>query len=264
MDLISGKPRQGKSLWAMAWIASLFEDLMTEEFFKAYPNGIWTDIILKGELGVAKPQRLIGSYADLLEARDCIVVLDEAQLYLNSRGYKQLPMEVQFFLQQHGKRNIHLIFISQNARRMEVVARELLVRYYEVSRGDWWYLRRLVTVKEYDPDTIAWASDGKPTSEEQKEERVVKRRWVWLPGWPKEEPVHPPTSWQTFWKPLFGQPSPIGVAWSSYDTRQEVLMPTDSLIKGSDTMGTLERGRGGFAAAPLPKKYEPTEPLPFD
>jgi len=92
------------------------------------------------------------------------IVLDELQVYLNSRNWDRLPEDFQLLLQQHRKRGIDIIGATQSIRRADVVFRELIQKFYAVRRiiafrlpftNDSFGFFSLV---QYDPDSIESAS----------------------------------------------------------------------------------------------------------
>lgn len=204
---------------------------------------VTTDLQLKGEF--AKRVTLISSLSELAAIKNTYLFLDEAQLYLNARTWSAVPIEIQFLLQQHRKRNIEIFFIVQNARRMDVICRELVGRYWECDRPFryrklWRLLKlnRLGTVTEYEPESVMW-SQGDDTAAATKEEKIMKKNYVWLQGDPLEDEVD-------LGGRFFGEFGLFGFrsrrsedAWLSYHTRQEIALPTDSRFKGSDTVADV-------------------------
>lgn len=66
------------------------------------------------------------SLADVVEITFGNVVMDEAQVEINSRNWENLPDEFQYKLQQHRKHSINLFATTQNIKRVDVVFRELV------------------------------------------------------------------------------------------------------------------------------------------
>jgi Zonular occludens toxin (Zot). len=69
---------------------------------------------------------------ELVRIKDGIIVIDEAQIFMNARKWEVFPEDLQYKLQQHRKHNLHMWLISQNIRRIDVVARELVQYYYHM------------------------------------------------------------------------------------------------------------------------------------
>lgn len=235
IDVISGKPGQGKTYWAMVWMAWLVEQFENDPAKKErFPNGIVTDLHLHEPL--ASHVTEIDGFDQLLEIKDCVLVLDEAQMYMNARAYAALPMGVQSLLQQHRKRNIHIIFITQNARRIDVVARELIARYFEVSRGSFWFLKRLVFLEEFDPEGSLW-SEGDQGESDPEAKRAKRLRWrlIWMPGMPDEAVLELPG----YLTCLAGEARKT--AWSAYNSKQEIKIPRGSRVNASSTMAETSK-----------------------
>lgn len=78
------------------------------------------------------------------------IIIDECQIYMNSRKWKDLPLSVQYKLQQHRKQGLNIHGAVQNVRRIDSVARELVNSIFECKKA----LGRLFVVKEYDIEDI--------------------------------------------------------------------------------------------------------------
>jgi len=85
--------------------------------------------------------------SDLLMAQNAIIAIDEAHFYLNSRKWKELPMDFMRKIAEHRKDGLHIYGTVQNVNRLDVVARELI---------DYWYVCRkipfFVLATEFDID----------------------------------------------------------------------------------------------------------------
>jgi hypothetical protein len=92
----------------------------------------WTDII------------------QLIPVKQGEIIIDEAQIYMNSRDWKNLPKIMQYKLQQHRKQGLNIHGAVQNVRRIDTVARELVNSVYQCKI----LLGRLFFVKEYDIEDI--------------------------------------------------------------------------------------------------------------
>jgi len=77
------------------------------------------------------------------------ILMDEAQIYMNSRDWKALPKEVQYKLQQHRKHGVNIHGAVQNVRRIDTVCRELVNSIFELHRIGTFFWR-----KEYDIEDI--------------------------------------------------------------------------------------------------------------
>lgn len=71
---------------------------------------------------------------NLLYLEKGLIVMDEAQVYLNARKWDTLPEWVQYKLQQHRKDGLDILAISQNINRIDVTMRELIGIFLECSK----------------------------------------------------------------------------------------------------------------------------------
>lgn len=81
---------------------------------------------------------------DLLEIRGGEILIDECQIYFNSRSWKKLPFRLQYKLQQHRKhirKNGDGSFMAlniwgavQNVKRIDTVVRELVNNIYSLKK----------------------------------------------------------------------------------------------------------------------------------
>jgi len=154
-----GRPGQGKTVW-----------LVGEVLRWSRTNKVYTNVAVKLPLTDSRAKNifLISSLGEVAAIRpskkegSIKVVLDEVQVYLNSRNWDKLPFEFQLLLQQHRKRGIDIIGATQSIRRADAVFRELVQNFYEIrkvvsfrvngSGFGFYYLR------EYDPDSIESAT----------------------------------------------------------------------------------------------------------
>lgn len=107
------------------------------------------------------------------------LVIDEVQIFLNSRKWDSLPIETQMFLQQHRKRGIDVHGFLQSVRRADVVLRELVQVFYELERvfifNYFGLLFGLFWLFEYDADSIE--------SPDRNYDMVGSRSWLWIDHW---------------------------------------------------------------------------------
>jgi len=78
-----------------------------------------------------------------------IILMDEAQIYINAREYKSLDTSVQYKFQQHRKHGLDLYLAVQNVKRIDVVARELVNAVFEFKR-----IGKLFFMQEFDIEEI--------------------------------------------------------------------------------------------------------------
>lgn len=87
--------------------------------------------------------------SDFTFLREGLILMDEAQIYINSREYKSLPPSVQYKFQQHRKHGLDLYLAVQNVKRIDIVARELVNSVFEFRR-----VGKLFVMSEYDIEEI--------------------------------------------------------------------------------------------------------------
>lgn len=85
---------------------------------------------------------------DILEIKKGYVIMDEAHLYMNSRRWKEMPMEFMRKLAQHRKDGIHIVCTVQNIKRLDVIVRELVDYWYDCRRFFFFWFK----LTEYDVD----------------------------------------------------------------------------------------------------------------
>jgi len=132
----------------------------------------------------------IHSLYDLIDLRDCTVVIDEANIWCNAREWSAIPSDVIARWQMSRKEGLNLIFTTQHESRVDVVIRQLadwilvcertplipkwvpLFRYHmtyledinevrrgEVSRPHYWFGKRKIlggydTTQIVDPEML--------------------------------------------------------------------------------------------------------------
>ena len=77
------------------------------------------------------------------------IFIDEAQIYMNSREWKDLPKQVQYKLQQHRKHGVNIHGAVQNIKRIDKVCREIVNSVFEIKR-----IGKLFIAKEFDIEDI--------------------------------------------------------------------------------------------------------------
>lgn len=88
--------------------------------------------------------------SDLVPVRQGEIIMDEAQIWLRSRNWKDLPPEFEYKLQQHRKHGLNLYLAVQNIKRIDVVARELVSSIFEFKRIGFFFMRREYDIEEID------------------------------------------------------------------------------------------------------------------
>jgi len=86
---------------------------------------------------------------ELVDIKSGEILMDEAQIYINSREFRSLPPEFQYKAQQHRKHGVNFWLGVQNIKRIDVVARELVNSVFECKK-----VLKLFVVREFDIDDI--------------------------------------------------------------------------------------------------------------
>jgi len=160
---VVGRPGEGKSIY-------LVQQTM---YWLSKGKDVYTNINLKLPVGHRFSPQLhtIRGIDDMLEIRSQIVqgvfnkagakiILDELQVYLNSRNWDRLPDDFQLLLQQHRKRGLDIIGATQSIKRADVVFRELIQEFYAIKRliaFRFPYSKQsfgFFSLVKYDPDSI--------------------------------------------------------------------------------------------------------------
>jgi len=152
ITVVEGRPGQGKSIYLVHKIV---------EFLKQ-GHDVYTNVTLTGAIPNRFRDQLhnIEKLDDLLDVRRGKVVLDEVQLYFNSRQWDKLDIKFQYFLQQHRKRGIDILGATQSIKRVDVVFRQLVHIYKRVTKVVSFTIPRtkhsmgFFYLREFDPDSV--------------------------------------------------------------------------------------------------------------
>lgn len=87
--------------------------------------------------------------SELVDIKNGVILMDEAQIYFNSRNWEALDERLQYKLQQHRKQGLDIWGTVQNIKRLDVVMRELVSNYYECRFIGLPFLK-FVWVREFD------------------------------------------------------------------------------------------------------------------
>jgi hypothetical protein len=87
---------------------------------------------------------------DIVPIKEGEIIIDECQIYMNSRKWKDLPLPVQYKLQQHRKHGLNIHGAVQNVKRIDSVARELVNSIFECKK----VMGRVFICREYDIEDI--------------------------------------------------------------------------------------------------------------
>lgn len=73
-------------------------------------------------------------FDELIAVKNGVILMDEAQIYLNCRFWDKLDPSFQYKLQQHRKHGLDIWGTVQSVNRLDVIFRELVSNYYEVKK----------------------------------------------------------------------------------------------------------------------------------
>lgn len=68
--------------------------------------------------------------AEILDARDAIILFDEGQVLFNARNWESLPEDFSYKLQQHRKHGLHLFVTCQSLGTIDINYRRLVQKWY--------------------------------------------------------------------------------------------------------------------------------------
>ena len=88
--------------------------------------------------------------ADLINIKQGLILMDECQIWFNSRKWQTLDERAQYKLQQHRKHGLDILGASQNLKRIDSVMRELINEVYEVKRLGRFFLVKTFEVEDID------------------------------------------------------------------------------------------------------------------
>jgi SpoVK/Ycf46/Vps4 family AAA+-type ATPase len=117
MLLLVGRRGAGKTLLASKIAYGRMRD--GEPVYANYPVS-WGDADAGGSAG------RIYSLLDCLDLTGCTIIIDEANMWCDSRSWQSIPTEVRGSWQQSRKSGVSFIFTAQHESRVDTVIRELV------------------------------------------------------------------------------------------------------------------------------------------
>jgi len=150
ISIVEGRPGTGKSVFLTVMILRYLN-----AGHEVYSN---VDIKLKETDKRFLRFHLIESLDECTKLRKGKIVLDEVQVYLNSRNWDKLPVKFQLFLQQHRHRGLDILGATQSVKRADVIFRELVQFFHVVSKVFTLKIGKnvygLFVLREYDADAL--------------------------------------------------------------------------------------------------------------
>lgn len=117
---------------------------------------------LNSEKDIWNPEKYIFYWRNVTQfnqfKRRGIIIADEGQRYMNARQWAMLSPDTEVKLQQGGKEDLDLWITAQDVSRLDLVARQLIERFYHVEtiRGNpdnkkvpWWAFNKKFQIDEY-------------------------------------------------------------------------------------------------------------------
>lgn len=155
INICTGKPGQGKTAY-LVFLAWKFLQQGRDIYSNFYIN---FDLLID-KLPDHKKKKLgkiifWDTLDELINIRGGQILIDECQIYFNSRGWKNLPPRLQYKFQQHRKhrgltgQSLDIWGAVQNVKRIDTVVRELVNSIHQCKR-----VGKLVMVREYDIEEI--------------------------------------------------------------------------------------------------------------
>lgn len=124
ISLFTGKPGEGKTL------------IMTQKAYKEAKKG--RQIYSNYKLEFDKEENINVKYykeiEELVDVKEALILMDEAQIYINSRNWEKLPLEFQYKLQLHRHDGLDIWGTAQHISRVDIVCRQLIHNYYKCKK----------------------------------------------------------------------------------------------------------------------------------
>jgi len=135
---VYGRMGSGKTLLVVTWA-------MRHAFSSSVP--------IVTNFGLKVSSRVVTSWAEVYQLRDCVLILDEAHLWASSNSSKALSLEGRQFISQARKRGVCIVWVSQAPTRVAKALRELTTDLVQCRKLFGFHL---VVMRDID------APDGKP------------------------------------------------------------------------------------------------------
>lgn len=136
IHILTGLPGSGKT----AFLSKKAND------FAKQGREVWAN---KGYTLNIPNVRYYSKIKELVNIKNGVILMDEAQVYLNSRNWETLDEQFVYKLQQHRHHGLDIWGTVQNVKRLDVVMRELVSHYYECRILNFLILK-FILVRQYD------------------------------------------------------------------------------------------------------------------
>lgn len=150
----TGRPGTGKTYNAVREVIKLLNNgEIVYSNIKIFWNGYeekrtwWKDILIKIKIKEKYKKypknnlRFWTKLEDLYKIEDGTIFIDEAHVYMNSRRWKNLPVEMEKKLAQHRKDGLHIIGTVQSVNRLDTIFRELIDYWFVYENGYFFFVR---------------------------------------------------------------------------------------------------------------------------
>jgi len=121
INIIAGLPGAGKT----AYLSKLVQKFLKEG------ETIYSYKLLKFKNPAVK---YFNEIFEIKKIRQAIIILDEAQIWFNSRTWERLDPGLQYALQQHRHMGVDIYGAVQHVNRLDAIMRELVQEYWEINR----------------------------------------------------------------------------------------------------------------------------------
>jgi len=147
INIITGKPGFGKT-YSLVHLAIKFLNQgrdVYSNFYIDYSKLVKFGLLKKDHGRVLFWQKV----DDLIKIKHGVILMDECQIYFNSRRWKELPEQLQYKLQQHRKHGLDIWGAVQSFKRIDTVLRELVNYCYAVRK-----ILKIFILNAFDPEDI--------------------------------------------------------------------------------------------------------------
>ena len=125
INVVTGKPRQGKTLWTICWVKQLAEKQNRPVYYCNIP-----EVTIPGWVEIDHPDKWMTEVPN-----DAIVIIDELQDFWGAASTgARVPAPI-LELSKHGKRGIDFYFITQHPTLIHSTPRALAQTHYHVIRA---------------------------------------------------------------------------------------------------------------------------------